>query len=537
VTRLSTLSIFLAACTGAIGDAALEVPTDETGKRLEASDVPVSGARRLSRHELDQTLSTLLGTSTRHAMLLLPEDDQERPGMFLHWPFDNSYPNQIADKVLVQAFEAVASAAAIEATTDPETRAALLPCEPTGAADEACMRAFVEDFGRRAFRRPLTPEEVASFMRLHPFAVEADDFWLGVTAILTAMLQSPDFLYRVEIGTADPALPGVRRLGGYEIATRMSYFLVGSTPDGALLDDAAAGRLDEAGGRREAALRLLEDPRALAQIDRFHAQWLGYTTLPHDETLTNAMRNESRELLRRVIFDEDRPYLDVFRFEETYVTPALAEHYGMTPPSSEGWIEAPADRRGLLGHGSFLSALANGGDTSFTRRGVIVRERLLCEILPPPPVTVNVDDIPETNCKSELFEVHQMGGCAGCHARMDPIGWGLENYDLAGRYREHDEGKPECAIDGDGNIAELGDFRGPAELASLLLESGGLEECAIRQVVRYSMGREERADDEAFIAELATARRGTPWTFRDLVLDLIESDRFVLVRDDEGEAP
>jgi hypothetical protein len=518
----------LAACTGAIGDvpAAFDVPTDITGKTLGPSDVPVSGARRLSRTEIDHTLASLLGTSERHATTLLPEDDQERTGMFLHWPFDNSYPNQTADKVLVQAFEALANAAAIDATSDPERRAALVPCVPSGASDESCMRAFVETFGRRAFRRPLASDEVTSFLRLQAFAIEADDFWLGVTAILTAMLQSPDFLYRIEIGSPDPSLAGVRRLDDYEIATRMSYLLVGST-----------GRLASEAGRREIALRLLDDPRALSQVDRFHAQWLGYTTLPHEEELATAMRTETGELLRRVIFEEDRPYLDVFRSDQTFVSPALAEHYGIEPPSEPAWVESPRDRAGLLGHGSFLSALANGGDTSPTRRGVIVRERLLCEVLPPPPASVNVDDVPETHCKSELVEVHQQGACAGCHARMDPIGWGLENYDLAGRYREHDDGKPECPIDGEGSIAEIGPFHGPEELASRLLESGGLEACAIRQVVRYSMGREERDEDEALIAELLDARRGTDWTFRDLLLDLVASDRFVLVRADEGAAP
>jgi hypothetical protein len=220
---------------------------------------------------------------------------------------------------------------------------------------------------------------------------------------------------------------------------------------------------------------------------------------------------------------------------ETYVSAELAEHYGLPAPDGDaGWVSYEGTGRGgILGHGAVLSGFSTGGDTSVTRRGIFVRERLLCAVLPPPPPNVNADDIPETHCKSEQVEAHQQGACAGCHAQMDPIGWGLENYDLAGQFRANDPGKPECPIDGAGELPGYGSFTGPAELGELLADGDELEACVIRQVVRYTMGREENADDDAFIDELVSQRAGTAWGFRDLLVDVVASDRFALTRRDE----
>ncbi|MEM9189213.1 MAG: DUF1592 domain-containing protein [Myxococcota bacterium] len=509
-------------------------PRSSSGKILGPEDIPLSAARRLSRAELDQTLFDLLGNPSRLGSANLPEDNQEREGLFLHWPFDNVYPLQTTDRVLVQAFETLASTAAQELVSDEEQRARIVGCEPTSATDEACLLGFIRDFGRRAFRRPLTDAEVDNYFRLQMFAEETGEFYVAVRAIVTAMLQAPDFLYRVEVGTEVPGLDGVYRLDDYEIATRMSYFLLGTTPPTWLLDQADAGLLRTPDEREVAARRLLEDPQALNQVDRFHSMWLGYGSLPHSPELTTAMRNETRALLERVIFEEDRPYLDLFRIDETYVDTMLAEHYGLPAPMEESWVSyGDSGRSGILSHGSVLSAFATASDTSVTKRGVFVRERLMCQEIPPPPPTVNVDDLPETNCKSELIEVHQMGACGGCHSLMDPIGWGLENYDSAGVFRLHDTDKPECEIAGDGEIVMVGTFRGPGELGTLLVEDGSLEGCAVRQVVRFAFGREETAEDEAFIEEVVSRRRGSGWSYVDLVVGLVASDRFALRRERE----
>ena len=507
------------------------------GTALTKDEVPVSAARRLSRAELDRTLLDLLGDASRLGTAHLPEDEQEHTELFLHWPFDNAYAKQAADKVTVQAFETIADAAAASLVADDARRASLLPCEPTGPGDVECFRAFVTDFGSRAFRRPLDAEEIATFMQLQPFAEEAGDFWFGAQAVIRAILQSPDFLYRVEIGEAVDGDEDVYRLNDWEIASRMSYLLWGSMPDAELFEAAASGELATADGRRAQAVRMLEDERAREQIERFHALWLGFKQLPHDPETTEAMRRETRALLDRVIFEERRPYSDLFTFDETYVTAALAEHYGLSAPDgTEGWVSyGDTGRRGILSHGSVLSGFATGGDTSTTRRGLIVRERLLCEIIPPPPPTVNVDEAPETHCKSEFVEAHQNGACGGCHSLLDPIGWGLERYDLAGRYREHDDGKPECAIDGPGELVGVGEFNGPGELGALLTEQEQFDRCVVTQLVRFALGREEQPDDAGLIEDLATAATGD-WELLDLLVDVVASERFGLTRREDGTA-
>ncbi len=537
---LITALVASLACQGVIGDAGGPRADDDPSRPGATKDpletVAVSNARRLSREELDNAIGSLLYTNRRYASELLPEDDQEREGFFLHWPFDNRYTHQRSEKVLIQAYESLAREAALELLADSERLAQVVPCEPSGAEDAMCFETFVRTFGRRAFRRPLDNEEVARFMPLFAEAAEDNDFFSAVDVTVRAFLQSPDFLYRVELGSPVDDHDGVRALDGYEIATRMAFFLWGTGPDEELLDLAADGTLESAEDRRNVAAMMLDAPEALDQVERFHAQWLGFRQLPHSPELTTSMRLETRALLERTIFTEDAPYMDVFRSSDTYIDERLAEHYDMPSPGDEpGFVDYvdPA-RGGVLSHGTVLGAFNTGGDTSTTRRGVFVRERLMCQVIPPPPPTVNVDDLPETECKSELLEVHQQGACGGCHALMDPVGWGLENFDLAGQYREHDDGNPDCAIDGMGELDGMA-FRGPRELAGLLIASGDLDACAVLQVLRFALGREEQPEDEAFIDELTEPRVGRDWSFRELLIDIVANERFAYVREDESE--
>ena len=512
---------------GGSGDRAAPLPDG-----LAMEDVPPTAMRRLSRAELDSTLRDLLGDETRPASQALPEDTQD--------PFDNDYTTQLPSAVLVEGMEAIAQASVRRALADPVLRSRLLPCEPTGPGDAACMRSFVESFGRRAFRRPLEDEEVADFLALQSLAVEAGDFWYGVEAIARAILMVPDFVFRVEIGTPVEGSPGVRRLGDFEIATRMSYLLWGTTPDDRLLDRAQAGELVPVESRAAIARAMLADSRAVGQVDRFHAMWLGYERMAHDADLVTAMRGETRALIEKVVFDDDASYLDLFRATETFLDPTLAEHYGI-PHSGSGseWVSYEGtQRQGLLSHGTVLSAFAKWDDTSPTQRGIFIRERLMCQTIPPPPPTVNADDPPESEaspCKWDRYEQHRASaGCAGCHSLVDPVGFGLERFDRMGRYREHDEGLTECRITGEGELVGVGAFSGPAELADLLVESGTLEGCAVRQLWRFAFGRHERADDESLIEGLVSERRGTPWKLSDLLIEVVTSPQFELVREDEA---
>ncbi|MBA2662420.1 MAG: DUF1592 domain-containing protein [Bradymonadaceae bacterium] len=486
--------------------------------------VAFSGARRLSRDEYDNTLRDLLEDGTRPGALLLPEDSVD--------PFDNDYRTQYASMTLIEAVEALADSASERLLADTARRDRIVGCSPRGPDDAVCMRRFIETFGRRAMRRALRPVEVERFLALQSFAVEDNNFYSAVDLVVRAMLQQPEFLYRVERGIAVEGRPGVFRLNHWEMASRLSYLLWGTKPDDWVLDLASEAKLGTSEEIRAAATRMLEDPRAVARVERFHAMWLGYHQIPHPTELATALRAESDALVRRVIFEEKRSWLDLFRVEETFVGDYLVEHYGLSAPSAPAprWVAyGDSGRRGILSHGSFLSVAAKFDDTSPTQRGLLIRNRLMCEEIEPPPPTVDVDQQPhhETSpCKADAYAGYMQSGCGSCHGQMDPIGFGLENYDRAGRYRAHDNGYPECAIEGSGELIGIGGFKGPAELGQVLIDNDVVDRCLVTQVFRFAMGQRETKDDEALIDALHKKFRDKGYLFDELLLDFVTMESF-----------
>lgn len=493
--------------------------------------VGVSGARRLSRTEYDATLRDLLGDSTSSGFATLPPDSLT--------PFDNDYRTQLTSPALIEALESLATSAAVRLVADATKRSAVVGCSPTGPTDADCFRGFVTRFGRRALRRPLSTAEIQSLLDLQSFSREAGDFYLGVKLVIQTMLQHPEFIYRVEAGTPVDGVDGLYRLNDFEVATRLSYFLWGTTPPDWLLDLAQAGQLRRPQDIRSAAGRLLEDERARARVNRFHGLWLGYHQLPHSAELTRALQTETNALVGKVIFDDRSDYFDLFQSTQTYVNDFLADHYRLPRPGSSSfqWVSYGATgRKGILSQGSFLSAGAKFNDTSPTQRGIFIRRRLLCQQVPPPPPSVDVDQpptSPTSNCKIDRYAAHRsIGSCAACHGKLDPIGFGLERYDRAGRYRTTDDGHPECPISDDGRVEEMGDFNGPAALEDLLLASGQLERCVVSQVYRFAMGRQESDDDGVLIGQLTTKFRGSNRSFQQLLLDFVSHETFAYRRDE-----
>jgi hypothetical protein len=449
---------------------------------------------------------------------------------------------QTPSEALVKGAELIAGDLADAVMADAALRATVVGCEPAGAGDEACLRSFITSFGRRALRRPLSVDEQDRFAGLLEHGVAADDFWVGAGAALRAFLQHPEFLYRVEIGTPVDGQPGVFLLGGHELGARLSYFLLGSTTPDWLLDAIDAGELAAPEGIAAAAERLLGEDAARARINRFHAMWLSYAQLADGGT-TADMKSESDALLERVIFDERRPWTDVLTSTETYLTPELAEHYGLPSPGAEpGWVDyGDSGRKGIFSHGTFLSAAAKFGDTSPTQRGLLVRTRLFCQeiSLPPPDLDVNVDEPPDVAdpnaCKSERYYMSREEPCKSCHTLMDPIGFGLESYGADGKFRQTEPDRPECPIDGEGEFAGVGTFNGPGELADLAVESGLVEACVIKQLYRFAVGRAELDSyDEAFVERLAEASSAEGFELFTFIQTYVTSEAFRYRRDEEG---
>jgi hypothetical protein len=562
----SALVAVLAACSGSIEqsgadpDAISGAPTDGNGSGRTPGSGPQGGssagaagsgaaasgsgaeyvasesvARRLSRAEIDNVLRDMLGDDTAPATRLLAED--------LFSPFDNDYASQVASGALIDSLEVLAGDVAGRVLADPAFRARLVPCTPSGPGDATCFRRVAETFLRRAFRRPVTAAEVEPYMSLLAFATEDipevdNDFYTAVGLLVRSVLQDPEWLYRIEVGTPtqDPMVLG---LNGYEIAGRMSFLLWGSAPDDALLQDAGAGMLGDDDTRREVAEQMLADRRAKAQLHRFHAMWLGYRALPHPPALTTAFQRETNALLDRVIFEEQRSYLDLFTFDETYVDSALAEHYGLPAPSGgEGWVPyGDSGRAGILSHGSVLSAFSKFTDTSPTQRGIFVRTRLLCQTIGRPPANVMADKPPgdgDAVCKTDRYAEHRSNGaCASCHDQLDPIGFGLEQFDVAGRKREHDDGLPQCAIEGQGQVTGYGAFSGPAELGALLVEEELIHDCIVKQLAQFALGRQIDESEEEMLAALASGFADSDYAFERLLVDYVAKPAFALRREPE----
>jgi hypothetical protein len=504
-------------CTGDIGDPS-EIPPVPPG----AESAVISGARRLTRSEYDLTLRALLQDTTASGFALLPEDVND--------PFDNDYHTQKVSPLLIEAAETLAMQAAERAIANPNVLATIIPCTPAGADDQACFKSFVAAFGRRALRRPLSGEEVDEYAaQFMPFATEGNDFNIAVKLTIAELLQDVEFLYRIELGVPVPGKPGVFKLTDHEMATRLSFFILGSTPPDWLLDAADAGQLANPDGVRAAALQLMDDELVHDRVDRFHALWLGYHQLPHSAELVAELRAESRALVEKIVFDDKVDYMELFRSEQTYLTDFLAGHYGYDTPGGQDWVTYSDERRGILSHGSVLSSFGKFTDTSPTQRGIFIRTRLLCQVIPPPPSNVDTDNPPDEtagNCKLDRYLAHKQGGCANCHDLMDPIGFGLENYDNQGRYRAAEADNPECEIPGVGTLEGIGDFHGPAELQQMLIDSGDLERCTVMQVYRLAIGRRELEADQPILDELAGRFAASSHAFDQLLVDLVSAESF-----------
>jgi hypothetical protein len=445
-----------------------------------------AGARRLTRQEVARSLQRLLGADVPVDTTLLPEDTLT--------PFDNDVIEQSPSMRLVESSETIARDIAAWVTADPARLARVLPCTPTGPGDAACFKQFIERFGRRILRHPLDAATVTEMTGLQSYATAANNFAAGVRTALRVFLLHPEFIYRLEPGVG--ASNGKVKLSAFEIATRLSFLLQGMTPDDALLTAAESGMLNTPAGLLAEAKRLMAAPEGKEQLRRFVAFWFSYSTLDKSP-LEKKMRQETDALVDRAT-DPAQDFRNLLLADDTRIDGELALHYGLTGPAPTAgmtWVNYGASlRRGILSHGMFAEAGAKFTDTSPTRRGKFVRERFLCQKVPLPTVTVDIDLPPAaadpSECKIDRYARHRTeAACAGCHALMDPIGFGLENFDELGRFRTSDKDRPDCKIDGAGQLDEKTPFTGAKELATLVANAPGFEPCVGEHFIRFASGR------------------------------------------------
>lgn len=507
-----------------------------SGDEAAACEEPTAPApafmRRLAHGEYRNTVEDLLGAG-------LPDASAGFPAEPVVLGYDNNREAISISDVLVERYRDAAEAYAAAVVEDPARRQAVVGCD---AAEDGCLASFVRSFGRRAYRRPLADDEVAALVSLGQSAMAADpEPELGTRVVLEAMLQSPSFLYRVELGVPDPEDPAVRVLSGYEVATRLSYLVLASTPTDALLDAAEAGQLDDADGRQAALEALLDDPRAPARLARFYAQWLDLVELPAlvrssedypawSDALRAAMEEEAHHLLQTHLLGGG-DLLDVLVDDRAWVDATLAGLYGVAAPG-EGFAEvelgAEHERVGLLTTAAILAVTGREGVTTPIRRGKFVREALLCHTMPPPPPDIPRVPAPaEGQSERERLEQHRQDpACGGCHDLLEPLGFGLARYDSIGALRTVDDAGQPISAEGSFDGQEP-DFDGAAELSTLLREDPDVSGCVVLQVHRYAYGRGERDADLCAIDELQAEFAASGRSFEALLAALVRSETFV----------
>lgn len=415
----------------------------------------------------------------------------------------------------------------------PERRAALVGCAPA-SVDDPCIAAFVARFGRLAFRRALTPEEVASYTALVRAQGEPVK---GLRVATTAMLLSPWYLYRFERGAGTGA---ARTIVGDEMASRLAFLVWNTGPDAALLDDAAAGRLDTVDGIRAVLPRLMADPRAARSARAFFREYMGansFATLHRDaaafprweEGLGESMREELERFVESLVAG-DGDLRRLFDQRETFVDARLARFYGLDPVS--GWTRVrwpeSSGRAGLLSLSGVLAFTSHENTTSPTRRGVFIRERLLCETVPAPPPDVVTQLPPEGGAgrvltvRERLEEHRRNPQCAGCHSAFDPLGLGLEEFDASGALRAEEAGRP---VDNSGEFGGRA-FHGARELGQLLAEDTRVMRCLARQVFRRAVGRLDTVGEAPAIDLMAAALERGRYRWSALVEAVAVSDAF-----------
>lgn len=423
---------------------------------------------------------------------------------------------------------------------DSERRKRLLLCDALD--DRGCQQTILSSFAKRAWRRPPTSDEVDKLLELVDLAKsQGDTAEAGLRLALQRVLVSPHFVFRVEVDP-DPTSLAPRPLTGWELATRLSYFLWSTMPDDELFAAAESGKLTEDPKELERqAARMLEDPKAIALTDNFAGQWLftralgdqdpDYQLFPdYDDELEAAMRAETRRYFRAFL-EEDVPMDQFLVADFTYVNDRLAEFYGLPQPGSPTELVkvslADSPRRGFLTQGSFLRVTSNPKRTSPVKRGKWVLDNLLCTPPRPPPPGVEAlpDGMMATGSIRERLEAHRTNPiCASCHRTMDPIGFGLDNFDAIGHYRTQDAGFP---IDATGELADGSAFNGAVEMTKRLAEDPGVYRCMVQKLYTYTGRSPFRIEAIEHIDSLTERFIGGGYRLRNLLLDMVTDPFFV----------
>jgi hypothetical protein len=488
--------------------------------------------RRLNRSEYNNTIRDLVGVDFQPA--------EDFPADDVGYGFDNIGDVLSIPPVLMEEYLDAAETIMQRALEDETLRAQLLVHQPSDDVDRRdAFRRNLSDFAKRAFRRPASERELERLFELTSDLFRSGAELEDITrSVFAAVLVSPQFLFRIENFDEDADSP--QPLSDWELAARLSYFLWSSMPDEELFELAEAGRLHQPEVLSEQVRRMLADPKSRALVDNFAGQWLQLRDLDRlspdpemfsnfDESLRQAMRRET-ELFFEAIIREDRSIIDFLSADFTFLNERLARHYSLDGIAGEEFrrVDLPQGRRGVLTQASILLITSNPTRTSPVKRGKWILENILAE--PPPPAP---PDVPELQDEGELLgslrermEQHRANpACAVCHQTMDVLGFGLENFDAVGAWRDRDG---RFAIDASGTLPGGAEFQGAAELMDVLIaqKREAFYRCVTEKMLTYALGRGLDAADRCTVKGIAESLLEQDDRFSVLVRAIVLSDQF-----------
>jgi mono/diheme cytochrome c family protein len=421
----------------------------------------------------------------------------------------------------------------------PESHRRVMICQPTSRRmREECASRILENFARRAYRRPVTTDEVNKLVGFVQLAESQGESWdRGIMLGLQAVLVSPHFLFRVEL---DPRGGGAYALNDFELASRLSYFLWSSMPDEELSRHAREGTLRK--NLASQVLRMLKDTKSRALIENFAGQWLQLRNLKtvtpdpgrfpgFNEPLRADMQRET-ELFFEAVVREDRSILDFLDADFTFLNERLARHYGILNVTGNDFrrvLLPPGPRGGLLTQASILTLTSNPTRTSPVKRGKWILETVLGT--PPPPPPPDAGELPDDQNKAltgtlrQRMEQHRTNPtCASCHQRMDPLGFGFENFDAVGAWRDRDGGQP---IDPSGTLPSGQSFQGPKDLKGILQGQKELfARCLAEKLLTYATGRGMEFTDRPVVEKVTATAAANGFKFSSLIHEIVKSDPF-----------
>lgn len=538
VLGVCAAAAFGSACVGDIGagDGSFSGgPGGSGGPGSEPTFTPGEATLvRLTRVQLENSWRALLGDPLV-VPANLPEDD------VLYGFSSIAAATRTISPLEAEQYEKATWDVLEQVWSDSARRDALVGCVPTAISD-ACVSDFIAELGQGAWRRPLTDSEVESVVAVgQKVAASTGDVWQGVRFSTGTLLQSPHFLFRVEVGEPDEAT-GLLRYTSWEMASRLSFLITDAPPDAELLQAAAAGELLDPEQVEAQAQRLLADDRARPALVRFFRDFMNIGRLDQldksadlfpafSATLGPAMRLEIERMFELNVFERRGDFREMFTTRETYLNEELAQVYGIegiTGTDLTPVTFAKADNRGgLLTTAGFLAMNAHKTATSPTHRGRFVRVNLLCEDVPPPPpgvsTTLPAPDPGKPQTLREQLEQHRQDpACVSCHEKMDPIGFAFENYDALGAWRTEDNGLPVDAtteIDGE-------ELEGGVALGKLVAELPQVGACVAQRFYQHATAHLDKKAEKPAVEKLVADFVAGDYDFQQLVVALVTNDGF-----------